>query len=67
MGQPVKVVVCHLHDDISEGDSIGIGRTQPAALENAVVHFTDKPPHIVRGRLKARVIHATYHERMLTL
>lgn len=62
----MKIVICYLKDNVSEHSSIGAGRTQPEALEDAITHFIDKSPEIIRRRIEARVAVPNFHERHIS-
>lgn len=63
--QPLTVIVCQLWDFASEDESLGIGRSENAALADAIVHFGDKRPEIIRDRVKRGIVSATYYKRQL--
>lgn len=63
----MKIVICHLFDNVSAEASIGAGRTQPEALEDAITNFLDKPPQMIRRRMKERVIVETYYGRNIAI
>jgi hypothetical protein len=59
----MKVVICRLRCDASGHESIGAGRTQTQALDDAITHFHVKPRAMMLDRIKRRVANPHYYER----
>jgi hypothetical protein len=65
MQQVLAVVICRLKEDASEDEAFGVGRDGVRALADAIAHFGDKPPHIVKDRIKRGIVRASYFQRRL--
>lgn len=61
----MKVWICELRDDISDHESVGVGKTRESAVEDALRHFVEKPYSTIYNRLSRGNAHAEMTEREL--
>lgn len=59
----MKIIVCYLRCDVSHDHSIGVGRTDTEALDDAITHFADMPRAMILDRIKRRMANPRFYKR----